>query len=107
MATCPKCLGALTEHHKCPRGPIHRVSDALLTAAIGGLIGWLLCLAIEERPATALIFGPAPPRASLRTSVRPSPARSDKIGAGARLRQTSRAVSAHDIQQQIEIDRFG
>ena len=21
LATCPKCMGALTEHHRCPRGP--------------------------------------------------------------------------------------
>ena len=34
MATCPKCLGALNEHHKCPRGIFHRVSDALTSARL-------------------------------------------------------------------------
>jgi hypothetical protein len=70
MATCPRCLGALTEHHKCPRGILHRVSDALITAGVGGLIGWLFCLTIEERPAGALILAAAALGAVRATAVR-------------------------------------
>lgn len=70
MATCPKCLGALNEHHKCPRGIFHRVSDALMTAGVGGLAGWLFCLAIEERPAGALILAAAALGAVLASAVR-------------------------------------
>ena len=70
MATCPKCFGALTEHHKCPRGIFSRVSDALMTASIGGIGGWLFCLVIEERPAGALILAAAALGAVLATAVR-------------------------------------
>lgn len=70
MATCPKCLGALTEHHKCPRGIFHRVSDALMTAGIGGLIGWMGVLTIEDRPALALILAAAALGAVLATAIR-------------------------------------
>jgi hypothetical protein len=70
MATCPKCFGALTENHKCPRGIFHRVSDALITAGVGGLVGWVFVLAIEERPAGALILAAAALGAVLATAVR-------------------------------------
>jgi len=70
MATCPKCLGALTEHHKCPRGIFHRVSDALMTAGVGGLIGWMGVLTIEDRPALALILAAAALGAVLATAIR-------------------------------------
>jgi len=70
MATCPKCLGALTEHHKCPRGIFHRVSDALMTAGVGCLIGWMGVLTIEDRLALALILAAAALGAVLATAVR-------------------------------------
>ena len=71
MATCPKCLGALGENHKCPtRGILSRVADALLTAGAGGLGGWMFCLLIEERPANVLILAAAALGAVLATAVR-------------------------------------
>jgi len=70
MATCPRCFGALTENHKCPRGVFSRVSDALMTAGIGGIGGWLFILVIEERPAGALILAAAALGAVLATAVR-------------------------------------
>jgi hypothetical protein len=70
MATCPRCFGALTENHKCPRGIVSRISDALFTAGIGGIGGWMFCLAIEERPAGALILAAAALGAVLATAVR-------------------------------------
>lgn len=70
MATCPRCFGALTENHKCPRGLFSRVSDALLTTGIGGIAGWVFVLMIEERPAGALIIAAAALGAVLATAVR-------------------------------------
>ena len=59
MATCPRCMGALTEHHRCPRGRLSRVTDALSTLAVGALIGVGLCYGIEERPVPALVLAAA------------------------------------------------
>ena len=70
MATCPRCFGALTENHKCPRGVLSRVSDALMTAGIGGLVGSMFILVIEERPAGAMILAAAALGAVLATAVR-------------------------------------
>jgi hypothetical protein len=47
-----------------------RISDALMTAGIGGIGGWLFCLVIEERPAGALILAAAALGAVLATAVR-------------------------------------
>ena len=41
-----------------------------MTAGVGGLIGWMFCLAIEERPALALILAAAALGAVLATAVR-------------------------------------
>jgi hypothetical protein len=70
MATCPKCFGALTEHHKCPKGPLSRVTDALSTVTIGGVIGIVLSYAIEERPVPALVVAAAALGAVLASAVR-------------------------------------
>jgi hypothetical protein len=47
-----------------------RLTDALVTAGVGGLAGWLFCLMIEERPAAALILAAAALGAVLATAVR-------------------------------------
>jgi len=70
MATCPKCFGPLTDDHKCRRGPLSRVSDALATTAVGAISGWVLVLMIEERPAGALILAAAALGAVLASAVR-------------------------------------
>lgn len=59
MATCPRCMGALTEHHRCPRGRLSRVTDALTTLSVGALIGVALCYSFEERPVLALVLAAA------------------------------------------------
>ena len=59
MATCPRCMGALTENHRCPRGWLSRVTDALTTVLIGAVIGVALCYGIEERPVPALVLAAA------------------------------------------------
>jgi hypothetical protein len=61
----------LTENHKCrSRGVVSRITDALLTAGVGGMGGWMFCLLIEERPAGALILAAAALGAVLATAVR-------------------------------------
>jgi len=52
-------MGALTENHRCPRGRLSRVTDALSTLAVGALIGVGLCYGIEERPVPALVLAAA------------------------------------------------
>ena len=59
MATCPRCMGALTENHRCPRGWLSRVFDAMSTLTVGALIGVALCYGIEERPVPALVVAAA------------------------------------------------
>ena len=70
MATCPRCLGALTDDHKCPKGIFSRVTDALSTVAVGSVIGVVLCYVIEERPAGALVLAAAALGAVLASAVR-------------------------------------
>jgi hypothetical protein len=70
MATCPKCLGPLTDDHKCPHGRLRRVSDALATTTVGATAGWVLVLMIEERPAGALLLAAAALGAVLASAVR-------------------------------------
>ena len=56
MATCPRCHGALSDNHRCPKGRFYWVPEALLTAAIGGSLGAGLCYFISERPANPLVL---------------------------------------------------
>jgi hypothetical protein len=70
MATCPKCFGALTENHKCPKGPLSRVTDALSTVVVGGVIGVILSYAIDDRPVPALVIASAALGAVLASAVR-------------------------------------
>lgn len=43
MATCPKCGGHLTSRHRCRRTTEQIVTDAVLSAVIGGI--WALAMA--------------------------------------------------------------
>ncbi len=70
MATCPKCFGALTENHRCPRGVMSRVTDAVSTVGIGSVLGAVFCFAIDDRPAGALVLAAAALGAVLATAVR-------------------------------------
>jgi hypothetical protein len=70
MATCPRCLGALTENHRCPRGRFSRLSDALVTLGAGGVLGALLVYLLEDRPSTALLLASAALGAVLARAVR-------------------------------------
>jgi hypothetical protein len=70
MATCPKCMGALTEHHRCPRGPIRRLTDAISVVGVGGIIGVLVTFAIDDRPPGALLLAAAALGGVLASAVR-------------------------------------
>jgi hypothetical protein len=64
-------MGALTEHHRCPRGPFHRLFDALSTVTIGALIGTvILYLVFDEHPVPALVLAAAALGAVLTSAVR-------------------------------------
>ena len=71
MATCPRCFGALTEHHKCPRSSIlSAVTDALSTVGVGGLLGAIVAIVINEQAPTALVLAAAALGAVLASAVR-------------------------------------
>jgi hypothetical protein len=59
MATCPRCLGPLTDDHRCPRGRFSRISDAVTTVAVGAILGGGLCMATVDDPAAALVLASA------------------------------------------------
>ena len=63
-------MGALTENHRCPRGIWSRITEAISTVGVGGLLGALFCFVIEERPAGALVLAAAALGAVLATAVR-------------------------------------
>ena len=63
-------MGALTENHRCPRGPLSRMTEGLSTVGLGGLIGAGLCYALEDRPAGALVIAAAALGAVLASAVR-------------------------------------
>ena len=63
-------MGALTEDHRCPKGVLSRVTDALSTILVGAGLGALFCFAIEDRPAGALVLAAAALGAVLATALR-------------------------------------
>ena len=71
MATCPRCFGALTENHKCPRRSIiSAMVDALSTVAVGSFLGGLIALIINDEAPTALVVAAAALGAVLASAVR-------------------------------------
>jgi hypothetical protein len=63
-------MGALTEHHKCPRGPLSRLFDALSTVSVGGVIGAFLCFQFVESPVPALVLAAAALGGVLASAIR-------------------------------------
>jgi len=70
MATCPKCMGALTGNHRCRQGVFRRASQALSTAAVGSGLGMAACFVIEQRPTGALLVAAAALGAVVAVAVR-------------------------------------
>jgi fructose-1-phosphate kinase PfkB-like protein len=63
-------MGALTEHHKCPPRIFRRITDAVSTVGVGSMVGAMICFAIDDRPAGALIIAAAALGAVLAVAVR-------------------------------------
>jgi hypothetical protein len=63
-------MGALTENHRCPRGRFSRITEALTTVVIGGVVGGVVVFALEERPAGALVLAAAALGGVLANAVR-------------------------------------
>jgi hypothetical protein len=64
-------MGALTENHRCPRGRLHRLTEALSTVGLGALIGiGLLYSVFDEHPVPALVLAAAALGAVLTSAVR-------------------------------------
>ena len=70
MATCPRCMGALTENHRCPRGRFSRVTEALSTVAVGAGLGALLVMVFADNPASGVVLAAAALGAVLARAVR-------------------------------------
>ena len=47
MATCPRCRGHLTDHHRCPRRPARVAVELALAAIAGGLLALLVVALID------------------------------------------------------------
>lgn len=63
-------MGALTENHRCPRGRLYRLTEALSTVIVGALIGTVVLYLFEERPVPALVLAAAALGAVLTSAVR-------------------------------------
>ena len=63
-------MGALTEHHRCPRGPLSRLFDGLSTVTVGGIIGAFLCFGLVDRPVPALVLASAALGGVLASAIR-------------------------------------
>jgi hypothetical protein len=47
MATCPHCLGALTDDHRCPRKRHVRLALTALGALCGAVSGFVVMAAVD------------------------------------------------------------
>lgn len=63
-------MGPLTDDHRCPKGVLSRLTDAVSTMTIGGVLGAVFCFVIEDRPAGALVLAAAALGAVLASAVR-------------------------------------
>ena len=63
-------MGALTENHRCPRGRLHRLTEALSTVGLGAVIGMVVLYLFDEQPVPALVMAAAALGAVLTSAVR-------------------------------------
>lgn len=59
MATCPRCLGALSEGHKCKPIWVKRMIRQAVAILIGGLLGAFVQILLDPAhlPAMGLVIG--------------------------------------------------
>ena len=66
-------MGALTEHHRCPRRiRFSRITRVVGSVAIGAVVGGLFVFAIDDQPEGPLILTAAALGAVLTSAVRQS-----------------------------------
>jgi hypothetical protein len=70
MATCPRCLGPLTEDHRCPRGRFSRIGDALAPVVGGAVVGGLIPVIFSANASMALVLAAAALGGVLANAVR-------------------------------------
>jgi hypothetical protein len=70
MATCPRCLGPLSENHRCPHGARRQVLESLATGVVGALVGAVAAIAIDVEAATPLVLASSALGAVLASAVR-------------------------------------
>ena len=63
-------MGALTENHRCPRGRLYRVTEALSSVGFGALIGVAVLYLFDEHPVPELALAAAALGAVLTSAVR-------------------------------------
>jgi hypothetical protein len=63
-------MGFLGENHRCPRGPLHRLTSALSTFGLGALLGVVVLYLFDQRPVPALVLAAAALGAVLTSAVR-------------------------------------
>jgi hypothetical protein len=56
MATCPRCLGPLTDNHRCPRSRSRRGVETAGLLLAGATAGVLACYGLIERPHTVVVL---------------------------------------------------
>lgn len=61
MATCPRCYGPLSEHHKCRPRRVRRFIRQALVTALFAFVGLLVSMAFwpQHVPVMGLIIGGA------------------------------------------------
>ena len=59
MATCPRCLGALSEGHRCKPIWVKRLIRQVIAVLLGGLLGGLIQLLLDPAhvPAIGFVMG--------------------------------------------------
>ena len=70
MATCPRCLGPLTEDHRCPRGRFIRIGDALAPVVGGAAVGGVIPVIFSANASLALVLAAAALGAVLANAIR-------------------------------------
>ena len=70
MATCPQCLGPITENHRCTRRRLASVTGVGSTLLLGGSLGILVCFALADRPAAPVVAAAAALGAVLARAIR-------------------------------------
>ncbi len=50
MATCPRCLGPLTDDHRCPRTRSRHALWTVGVPLVGTIVGVFVCYGLIDRP---------------------------------------------------------